>query len=349
MATETAVFAVRSAKPCFAGLLVFPLPHASSARRPCDKSFIFISNQAPTAIVGWPEVGEIYNITLDTPAVHWIEWRWTRTNRGRNVARFRSFPQTWPNKPGKNVRPSVCMYVRTSTIKLNAATNQNKLSQISQARFLISSYLSSYVTSKFAKKSTSSDVNKAWYDVRGWWDIHDDMTVKVIWGQGQGEEMTSFPYREYFWRFMVVCDICLILQRIGCQTRNGSLCVRDIDRNGYDNYTCIWTRLRLSIETWIWMTLNDLEWPWNEKQNTPSHQPCSTKLLKAVKMQQNLRIWTLFEIIYTWMWRLYFVFPSEKNWERTPSLISELQISTYAIDVCTNFPYLPWRVSKIRR
>jgi len=33
---------------------------------------------------------------------------------------FRSSPPRWPNKPGKNVRPSI----RTSTIKLNAATNQ---------------------------------------------------------------------------------------------------------------------------------------------------------------------------------------------------------------------------------
>jgi len=32
------------------------------------------------------------------------------------------------------------------------------------------------MTSKFAKKSTSSDLNETWYDVRGRWDIHDDMT-----------------------------------------------------------------------------------------------------------------------------------------------------------------------------
>jgi len=55
------------------------------------------------------------------------------------------------------------------------------------------------VTSKFAKKSTSSDLNETWYDVRGRWDIHDDMTFKVIRGQGQGQEMTSVPSREYFW------------------------------------------------------------------------------------------------------------------------------------------------------
>jgi len=27
--------------------------------------------------------------------------------------------------------------------------------------------------------------------------IHDDMTFKVIRGQGQGQEMTSVPYRDY--------------------------------------------------------------------------------------------------------------------------------------------------------
>ena len=45
---------------------------------------------------------------------------------------FRSSPQRWHNKSGKNVRPYVCpskrpsvrMSVRTSTIKRNAATNQ---------------------------------------------------------------------------------------------------------------------------------------------------------------------------------------------------------------------------------
>jgi len=37
---------------------------------------------------------------------------------------FRSSPERWPNKPGKNVRPSVRPSVRKSTIKYNAATNQ---------------------------------------------------------------------------------------------------------------------------------------------------------------------------------------------------------------------------------
>ena len=40
---------------------------------------------------------------------------------------FRSSPQRWPNKPGKNVSPSVRTYVtsvRKFTIKLNAAANQ---------------------------------------------------------------------------------------------------------------------------------------------------------------------------------------------------------------------------------
>jgi len=35
-----------------------------------------------------------------------------------------TFAQRWPNKPGKNVCPSVRTYVHTSKIKLNAATNQ---------------------------------------------------------------------------------------------------------------------------------------------------------------------------------------------------------------------------------
>jgi len=46
----------------------------------------------------------------------------------------------------------------------------------------------------FAKKSTFSDLNETWYDVRGRWHIHDDMTFKVIRGQGQGQEMTSSPF-----------------------------------------------------------------------------------------------------------------------------------------------------------
>ena len=54
------------------------------------------------------------------------------------------------------------------------------------------------MTSKFAKKSTSSNLNETWYDVRGRSDIHGNMTFKVIQGQGQGEEVTSVPYRDYF-------------------------------------------------------------------------------------------------------------------------------------------------------
>jgi len=45
---------------------------------------------------------------------------------------FRSSPERWPNKPGKNVRPSVRTYIHpsvrpyvcTSTIKLSVATNE---------------------------------------------------------------------------------------------------------------------------------------------------------------------------------------------------------------------------------
>jgi len=47
-------------------------------------------------------------------------------------------------------------------------------------------------------------------------DIHDDMTFKVIRGQGQGEEMTSVPYRDYFFLLCVfillfVCAYMLFL------------------------------------------------------------------------------------------------------------------------------------------
>ena len=51
---------------------------------------------------------------------------------------------------------------------------------------------------KVCQKLTSSDINETWYDVRGRRNIHDYMTFKVIQGQGQGEEMTSVPYRDYF-------------------------------------------------------------------------------------------------------------------------------------------------------
>jgi len=48
------------------------------------------------------------------------------------------------------------------------------------------------VTSYFAKNSTLSDLNETWYDVRGRRDIHDDMTFKVIRGQGQCQEQSPF-------------------------------------------------------------------------------------------------------------------------------------------------------------
>jgi len=59
------------------------------------------------------------------------------------------------------------------------------------------------VTSKFAKK-IDFDLNETWYDVRGRRDIHDDTTFKVIRGQGQGQEMTSVPYRDYFLCMLLV-------------------------------------------------------------------------------------------------------------------------------------------------
>ena len=42
------------------------------------------------------------------------------------------------------------------------------------------------------------DSSETWYDVRGRRDIHDDMTFKVIRGQGQGEEMTQSPIGTIF-------------------------------------------------------------------------------------------------------------------------------------------------------
>jgi len=49
------------------------------------------------------------------------------------------------------------------------------------------------------KKSTSSDINETWNDVRGRWNIHDYMTFNVVRDRGQGEEMTSVPYWDYFY------------------------------------------------------------------------------------------------------------------------------------------------------
>jgi len=51
-------------------------------------------------------------------------------------------------------------------------------------------------------------------------DIHDDMTFKVIRGQGQGQEMTSVPYRDYFLfiitfslfkKFFYIATVCVFL------------------------------------------------------------------------------------------------------------------------------------------
>jgi len=63
------------------------------------------------------------------------------------------------------------------------------------------------MTSNFAKKTTkifSSDRNETWYDVRGPSDIHDDMTFKVIGGQGQGQDMTSILCWDYLY-FNAAC------------------------------------------------------------------------------------------------------------------------------------------------
>jgi len=55
-------------------------------------------------------------------------------------------------------------------------------------------------------------------------DIHDDMTFKVIRGQGQGQEMTSVPYRDYFKFYFalyhVACSVILF-----CITFLVSVCI----------------------------------------------------------------------------------------------------------------------------
>jgi len=174
---------------------------------------------------------------------------------------FRSSPERWPNKPGKNVRP----YIHMSTMKHNAATNQIMifvkvdetftmiwLSRSSEVRvkvmwdlkfqkwrfsnsvsstifqpvkkfqqFLI---LDQNISGRIFEFSPSYQVtwlqilpkntqkffpsNETWYDVRGRWDIHDDMTFKVIRGQGQGQEMTSVPLGTIF---SLLCLFCVMV------------------------------------------------------------------------------------------------------------------------------------------
>ena len=73
-----------------------------------------------------------------------------------------------------------------------------KISKISRAGFLNFLLVIESRDFKVCQKSISSDINETWHDVRGHWDIHGYMTFKVIRGQGQGEEMTSVAYRNYF-------------------------------------------------------------------------------------------------------------------------------------------------------
>jgi len=60
---------------------------------------------------------------------------------------FRSSPERWPNKPGKNVHP----YVRTCTIKLNAATKQ-----------IVVLYLLRSITTKWVSRSSEVRVKVTW-------------------------------------------------------------------------------------------------------------------------------------------------------------------------------------------
>jgi len=71
----------------------------------------------------------------------------------------------------------------------------------SRARFLNFLLVIESRDFKVCQKSTkffSSDLNETWCDVRSQSDIHDDMTFKVIRGQGQGQEMTSVPLGTIF-------------------------------------------------------------------------------------------------------------------------------------------------------
>jgi len=73
------------------------------------------------------------------------------------------------------------------------------ISRVTFFNFLlvIESVSSNQTLPKNRQNFLSSDLNEAWYDVRGQWDIHDDMTFRVIRGQGQGQEMTSVLCWDY--------------------------------------------------------------------------------------------------------------------------------------------------------
>jgi len=115
------------------------------------------------------------------------------------------------------------MSVRPSTIKHNAATNQIVvfvrvdetftmiwLSRSTEVRVKVTWYLN-FQKWRFSKSISSAifqPINETWYDVRGWWDIHVDMTFKVILGQGQGEEMTSVSIRTIYFLTGQVSLLC---------------------------------------------------------------------------------------------------------------------------------------------
>jgi len=76
-----------------------------------------------------------------------------------------------------------------------------KITKIAQARIL--NFLLVIESRDFKVCQEIDFIRSQWnlYDVRGRWDIHNDMTFKVIWGQGQGQEMTSVPFRDYFYLY----------------------------------------------------------------------------------------------------------------------------------------------------
>ena len=109
-------------------------------------------------------------------------------------------PERWPNKPGKNVRPSVRPYVHNQT-----------------------------------QCSHKPNSGICW----GRRDIHHNMTFKVIRGQGQGQEMTSVPYRNYFIPFLSV-NILDILCLLSWGTSIDGQLTPLAARHCSDYYTVAW-------------------------------------------------------------------------------------------------------------
>jgi len=96
----------------------------------------------------------------------------------------------------------LCHFSTNQKIPTVSDTRPKYLKKISRAGFLNVLLVTSHVTSNFAKKSTPSDLNEIWYDVRGRWDIHNDMTFKVIWGQGKVRRWPQSPIGTIFFNVL---------------------------------------------------------------------------------------------------------------------------------------------------